>query len=100
MLDRARDSGIATLCSTATVIGEDVSSAANHTLASYNDAVRTLARERRLRLADCSRSFHDALRAKCTVAGGWLTEDGVPLNALGEATMARAMLAGWEVGEE
>lgn len=100
MLDRARDSGIAVLCSTASVIGEDVSSAANQTLASYNDAVRTLARERRLRLADCSRSFHDALRARGAIAGSWLTEDGVHLNALGAATMARAMLAGWGVGEE
>lgn len=96
MLDRARESSIAVLCSTATIVGEDVWSAANHTLAQYNDAMRELARARRLRLADCSRAFHDALRGDGD--GGRLTEDGVHLNARGETTMARAILGGWGMG--
>ena len=95
MLDRAHDSGISVLCSTATVIGEDVANAANQTLSAYNDAVRALARARRLRLADCNRAFAAALRAPGAVAGTWLTEDGVHFNARGESTMARAMLDGW-----
>ena len=97
MLDRARDAGITALCSTATPIGEDLANAANLTLAAYNDAVLELATARRLRLAGCNRAFADALRAPGAVPGGWLTEDGVHFNARGETTMARAVLAAWNV---
>ena len=96
MLDRARNAGITALCSTATLIGEDLSSAANHTLGEYNDAVRALARSRRLRLAECNGAFVEALRVPGAVPGGWLTEDGVHFNARGESAMAGAVLAAWK----
>lgn len=95
MLDRARLAGISVLSSTATIIGEDVASPANRMLARYNDALRELAAIRQLRLADCSLAFHRALEAPGARPGAWLTEDGVHLNARGETTMARAILAGW-----
>lgn len=95
MLDRAHVSGIAVLCSTATVVGEDLTSAANQALAAYNDAARDLARARRLRLADCNLAFAEALRAPGAVPGTWLTEDGVHFNPRGETTMAQAILEGW-----
>ena len=97
MLDRAHEAGIAVLCSTATVVGEDLAGAANHKLAAYNDAVRALARARRLRLADCNGAFAEELRAPGAVPGAWLTEDGVHFNARGERAMARAVLAAWNV---
>lgn len=97
MLDRAHDSGIAVLCTTATVVGEDLASAANQTLAAYNDAVRAMAVARRLRLADCNRAFAQALRAAGAIPGAWLTEDGVHFNARGETTMARSILAAWQI---
>ena len=97
MLDRAHAAGITVLCSTATVIGEDLASGANRTLAAYNDAVRALARARRLRLADCNCAFAEALGAPGAVPGTWLTDDGVHFNARGETTMASAVLAAWNV---
>lgn len=98
MLDRAHDSGIAVLCTTATVLGEDLANAPNQTLAAYNDAVRSLARARRLHLADCNQAFAEALCAPGASPGAWLTEDGVHFNARGETTMARSVLAGWQIG--
>lgn len=97
MLDRAHDSGIAVLCTTATVVGENLASAANQTLAAYNDAVRALALARRLRLADCNQAFADALHEPGAVPRTWLTEDGVHFNARGEKTMARCVLAAWQI---
>lgn len=95
MLDRACLAGISVLSSTATIIAEDLASPANRMLARYNDALRELVAIRHLRLADCSLAFHVALGAPGARPGAWLTEDGVHLNARGETTMARAILAGW-----
>jgi lysophospholipase L1-like esterase len=100
MLDRARDAGISVLCTTATVIGEDLAGDANRSIEAYNDVVRTLAATRALRIADCSRAFRDALRAPGVVAGTWLTVDGVHFNDRGETTMARAILDGWMAAPE
>ena len=97
MLNRAHDSGISVLCSTTTVIGEDLANAANRTLAAYNDAVLALARTRHLRVAGCNRAFVEALRAPGAIPGTWLTEDGVHFNAHGETTMAHAVVAAWNV---
>ena len=96
MLDRALAAGISVRCSTATLIGEDPTSPANRSLGHYNDELRLLADARDLGVAECSRAFHAALQARDATAGMWLTEDGVHFNARGEATMARAMLDGWE----
>lgn len=95
MLDCAHAAGIVALCSTATIVGEDLTSLANQTLGRYNDALRILAATRGLRLAECSRAFHEALQAPGARPGAWLTEDGVHFNARGETTMARAILAAW-----
>ena len=96
MLDRALASGVSVRCSTATLIGEDLTSPSNRMLGHYNDELRILAGARGVGLAECSRAFHEALQTGGARAGTWLTEDGVHLNARGEATMARAMLDGWE----
>lgn len=98
MLDGAIAAGIAVVCGTATIIGEDLTSPANRAIDAYNDELRILARERGVRLADCSRAFREALTALGARPGAWLTEDGVHLNTRGEATMARAILDGWGVG--
>lgn len=97
MLDRAHAAGIAVLCGTATIVGEDLTSPANCAVDRYNDALRDLTRERDVRLAECGQAFHDALTAPGARPGAWLTRDGVHFNARGEATMARAMLGGFGV---
>ena len=76
---------------TATMIGEEAANANNVKLASYNDFLRQLAKEKHCLLADLSADLFAALNPE--VKGrNQLTVDGVHMNPVGDQIMATGVL--------
>lgn len=96
IVDRAQRAGVRVCIMTATMLREEPGNDANRKLAAYNDFLRNLAQEKKCLLADCN----DAMRKRLAglkaqypgLKSNILTADGVHMNALGNAVMARCIL--------
>jgi lysophospholipase L1-like esterase len=89
LVEKALAAKVAVIILTTTVIGEGLNEGHNQTLVSYNQFLRTLAREKRCLLADVDADFREALKSS---RGGTLTADGVHLNPHGDQMVADRVL--------
>ncbi len=92
IVERAEAAGIKVVLLTATVINEKLDNAENAKLAPYNDYVRTLAREKKLRLADLNAMFQERIKAENKPTQKVLTSDGVHMAIEGDKLMAKGVL--------
>ena len=96
IVERAQRAGVRVCVMTATMIREAPDNEANRKLAAYNDFLRKLAQEKKCLLADCNDAMQKSLaeiKAKYPgLQSNILTADGVHMNALGNAVMARCIL--------
>ena len=94
LVDKASAAGIKVVLLTATVIQEKLDNAENAKLAPYNDYLRTLAKEKNLRLADLNAMFQERIKAENKPNQKVLTGDGVHMAREGElpSALTRAML--------
>lgn len=98
IVDRAQEAGIKVVLLTATPIFEDVNNAQNKSLANYNDFLRSLAKERKLPLADLNAAFATELgKLPAKPNSRYLTVDGVHMNPEGNVIMAKGCLAAFGV---
>jgi len=92
IVDKAEAAGIKVVVLTATVIQEKLDNAENARLAPYNDYLRTLAREKKLRLADLNAMFQERIKAENEPNQKVLTSDGVHMAWEGNKLMATGVL--------
>ena len=95
ILDQCAAAGTKVVVLTATVIGEELETENNKQLETYNDFLRTLAKERKAPLADLYTQFATALKAHPNTTGKpgrALTSDGVHMAPAGDQLMARGVL--------
>ncbi len=90
--ERAEAAGIKLVLLTATVINEKLDNAENAKLAPYNNYLRTLAREKKLRLADLNAMFQERIKAENKPNQKVLTSDGVHMAKEGDKLMATGVL--------
>ncbi len=91
IVDQCAAASVKVVILTATVIGEDLGNDNNKKLAPYNEFLRSLAREKKLPLADLYAMFEEVIKTK-TKPGNAYTSDGVHMNAAGDQLMARGVL--------
>ena len=94
IVTRAQAAGVKVMILTSTMIKEDQSNALNQKLLPYNAFLRRLAKEKKCLLADLNAEMQEALKKFPADApkGKQLTSDGVHMNALGNAMMAKGVL--------
>ena len=92
IVDKAEAAGIQVVLLTATVIQEKLDNAENAKLAPYNDYLRMLAREKKLRLADLNALFQERIKAENKPNQKVLTSDGVHMAREGDKLMATGVL--------
>ena len=92
IVDKAQAAKIQVVLLTATVIHENLESPENAKLAPFNEYVRGLAKERKLRLADTNAMFQERIMAENKPGQKVITSDGVHLNAAGDKLMATGVL--------
>lgn len=92
IVEKADQAGIKVILLTATVIHEKLENSENAKLAPYNDYLRTLAREKNLRLADVNAHFQARIRAENKPGQRVLTSDGVHMALEGDKLMATGVL--------
>lgn len=96
LVEKATAAGIKVYIMTATMIGENQFHANNQKLGAYNQFLRELAKEKNLPLIDLNSAMQQevaAMRAKYPgVNTVFLTVDGVHMDTLGNAMMAREIL--------
>jgi lysophospholipase L1-like esterase len=92
IMDKAAESGVKVVVTTATVIHENLESPENQKLAPYNAFLRTLAAERKAPLADLNAMFHERIKAENKPGKNTVTSDGVHMNYEGDKIMARGVL--------
>ena len=92
IVNRAEAAGIQVVVLTATVIHEKLDNAENTKLAPYNDYLRTLAREKKLRLADLNALFQERIKTENKPNQKVLTSDGVHMAVEGDKLMAKGVL--------
>ena len=92
IVDKAEGAGIKVVLLTATVIHEKLDNAENAKLAPYNDSLRALAREKKLRLADLNAMFQEKIKAEDKPTQKVLTSDGVHMALEGDKLMATGVL--------
>jgi lysophospholipase L1-like esterase len=92
IVEKAQAAGIKVVMLTATVIQEKLDNAENGLLASYNDYLRALAREKKLPLADLNAMFQERIKAENQPGKKILTGDGVHMNGDGNKLMATGVL--------
>jgi lysophospholipase L1-like esterase len=93
MIDRANAAGAKVLLFTTTLFEESPNSPMNQRIAPYNDAIRAMARKRRLPLADQNQAFWKAWEINQQSGNGTkLTIDGIHPTAEGYAIMAQTAL--------
>ena len=92
IVEKAEASGIQVVLLTATVIQEKLDNAENAKLAPYNDYLRALAREKKLRLADLNALFQERIKAENKPTQKVLTSDGVHMAREGDRLMAKGVL--------
>ncbi len=91
ILDACKAAGIKVVLLTSTPITEKLDSPQNVKLATYNDFLHALAKERDLPLADLNADLQAAIKAK-TKDSPALTVDGVHMANAGNMLMARGVL--------
>jgi len=100
IVDQATAAGIKVVILTSTPIMEDETNDNNKLLATYNDYLRQLAKEKNLPLADLADEFQKELKAGIQVHGtNMLTVDGVHMNPAGNMVMAHEILKAFGVPE-
>jgi len=92
IVEKAEAAGIKVVLLTATVIQEKLDNAENAQLAPYNDYLRALAREKKLRLADLNAMFQERIKAENKPNEKVLTSDGVHMAQEGDKLMAKGVL--------
>ncbi len=92
IVEKAEAAGIKVVLLTATVIHEKLDNAENAKLAPYNDYVRTLAKEKKLRLADLNAMCQERIKAENKPGQKVLTSDGVHMAREGDKVMATGVL--------
>jgi lysophospholipase L1-like esterase len=92
IVDQAQAAGIQVVMLTATVIQENLDGPENAKLAPFNDYLRSLAQEKKLRLADLNAMFHERIKAENKPGQKVLTGDGVHMNPEGDKVMATGIL--------
>jgi lysophospholipase L1-like esterase len=91
IVDSCRAAGVNVVILTATVIGEELDNDYNKKLASYNEFLRSLAKEKKCLLADLNTLFQKRIKIIPT-SGRLLTSDGVHMNPAGDKVMAEGIL--------
>jgi len=98
LVDKVQAAGVKPVILTSTMIGEDQGNGNNQKLMAYNEFLRTLARDRKLPLADLNARMQEAVkRAKAVNApkpnrSNYLTSDGVHMAPEGDQMMAEGIL--------
>jgi len=92
IVEKVEAAGIRVVLLTATVIQEKLDNAENAKLAPYNDYLRALAREKKLRLADLNALFQERIKAENKPKQKVLTSDGVHMAREGDKLMAKGVL--------
>ncbi len=92
IVEKAEAAGIKVVLLTATVIHEKLENAENAKLAPYNDYLRSLAREKKLRLADLNAMCQERIKAENKPGQKVLTSDGVHMAREGDKLMATGVL--------
>lgn len=101
IVGQCEQAGVRVMLLTSTPIGENLANANNQKLAAYNDFLRSLAKEKKLPLADLNGDFAAQLKDRPADAkGNSLTSDGVHMNASGNKLMARGVLRAFGLSEE
>jgi len=100
IVDKAQAAGVKVVILTSTMIGEDQPNPNNQKLVSYNEFLRTLAKEKKCLLADLNAEMQVALaaakaQAKPGTNGNLLTSDGVHMGPAGNQMMALGVLKGF-----
>jgi lysophospholipase L1-like esterase len=92
IVEKAQAANIKVVLLTATVIHENLESPENGQLAPYNEYLRTLAKEKKLPLADLNAMFQEKIKAANQPTKKILTGDGVHMNGDGNKLMATGVL--------
>ncbi|MCE9611835.1 MAG: hypothetical protein K8R23_16670 [Chthoniobacter sp.] len=92
IVEKATAAGIQVVMLTATVIQEKLDNAENAKLAPYNEYLRSLAKEKKLRMADLNAMFHERITAENKPGQKVLTSDGVHMAREGDKLMATGVL--------
>jgi lysophospholipase L1-like esterase len=92
IIEKAQAAGVQPVILTATVIKEDPNTPENKALAPYNDFLRQLAKEKKLRIADLNATFQEKIKAANTPGKNAFTGDGVHMNGAGNKLMALGVL--------
>ena len=92
IVDKAQAAKIQVVMLTATVIHENLDSPENGKLAPFNEYLRALAKEKKLRLADLNALFQERIKAENKPDKKVLTGDGVHMNPEGDKLMATGVL--------
>ena len=101
IVDRCQSAGVKVMILTSTMIGEDKDNANNKRLATYNDFLKELAKEKKCLLADLNADMQAAIAASADKKGGkLLTSDGVHMNPDGNKMMATGVLKAFGLSAE
>ncbi len=101
IVDRCQSAGVKVMILTSTMIGEDKGNANNKKLATYNDFLKDLAKEKKCLLADLNADMQAAIAASADKKGGkLLTSDGVHMNPDGNKMMATGVLKAFGLSAE
>lgn len=92
IVEKATAAGAKVVLLTSTPIGENPQYGVNLAANLYNDALRKIATEKKLPIADLSAMFWAELKTKGVAGKNVLTSDGVHMNAEGNKIMARGVL--------
>lgn len=99
LIDKVQAAEVKPVILTSTMIFEDPANAQNQALAPYNDFLRTLAKERKLPLADLNSQMQEAIKtgkaanAPKPNSSNYLTRDGVHMAPQGNQMMAIGILS-------
>ena len=92
IIEKAQAAGVQPVILTATVIKEDLNTPENKALAPYNDFLRQLAKDKKVRIADLNTTFQEKIKAANTPGKNTFTGDGVHMNGEGNKLMALGVL--------
>ena len=92
LVEKAGAASVKVVLLTATVIQENLDNAENAKLAPYNDYLRSLAKEKKLPLADLNALFQERIKAANQPGQKVLTRDGVHMAKDGDKLMAVGVL--------
>ena len=92
IVEKATAAGVKVVLLTATVIQEKLDNAENAKLAPYNEFLRTLAKEKKLPLADLNAMFQERIKAANQPGKNVFTGDGVHMRPEGDKVMALGVL--------